>query len=92
MAGEPNRTYLKFMEERKIKLIWDSRGPDAAKMAEHHAIHLKEYAVSENLALKITGYKTLSPTHSIAFLVVNEAEMISVRDILKPHRGEFYEE
>ncbi|MCG2459513.1 hypothetical protein K8352_01990 [Flavobacteriaceae bacterium F89] len=80
------------MKERKIKLIWDLRGPDASKTAEHHAIHLKEYVVSENLTEKITGYQTLSPMHSIAFLVVSEAEMISVRDILKPHRGEFYEE
>ncbi|MEY2922072.1 MAG: hypothetical protein RL108_694, partial [Bacteroidota bacterium] len=23
----------------KIKLIWDFRGPDAAKIAEHHEIH-----------------------------------------------------
>ena len=28
---------------RKIKLIWDFRGEAAAKTAEHHDIHLKEY-------------------------------------------------
>lgn len=80
------------MKEKKIKLIWDLRGPDATKTAEHHAIHLKEYAISENLTEKITGHTTLSPMHSIAYLVVIESEMISVRDILKPHRGEFYDE
>jgi hypothetical protein len=30
---------------RKIKLIWDFRGPASAKTAEHHEIHLKEYIV-----------------------------------------------
>ena len=29
---------------RKLKLIWDFRGPDALKTAEHHEIHLKEYS------------------------------------------------
>ncbi len=29
--------------ERKIKLIWDFRGPASAKTAEHHEIHLKEF-------------------------------------------------
>ena len=80
------------MMEKKIKLIWDLRGPDAAKTAEHHEKHLKEYAISENLTGRITGHKTLSPLHSIAFLVVTNAEMITVRDALKPHRGEFYED
>ena len=34
---------------RKIKLIWDFRGQEAQKIAEHHAIHLEEFAVKENL-------------------------------------------
>ena len=28
--------------------------------------------------------------HSIAFMVVDEAEMKPIRDALKPHRGELY--
>ena len=27
--------------QKKIKLIWDFRGPESAKTAEHHEIHLK---------------------------------------------------
>jgi len=30
--------------ERKLKLIWDFRGESSEKTAEHHAIHLKEFA------------------------------------------------
>lgn len=75
---------------KKIKLIWDFRGPDAAKIAEHHEIHLKEYIVLENIANNITGHKTINELHSIAFMVVTEDKMIAVRDALKPHRGEIY--
>ncbi len=76
---------------RKIKLIWDFRGPAAAKTAEHHEIHLKEYIIFEKLPLNITGFSILNEMHAIAFMVVEEAQMIAVRDALKPHRGEVYE-
>ena len=76
---------------RKIKLIWDFRGLDSEKTAQHHEIHLKEYIKLENLQLNITGFEVKNEMHSIAFMVVQEEEMITVRDILKPHRGEVYE-
>ena len=76
--------------ERQIKLIWDFHGETALKIAEHHAIHLKEYIALEKLALSNVGTESLSPIHSIAFLVVGESQMIVVRDRLKPHRGELY--
>lgn len=77
---------------KKIKLIWDFRGPVSAKTAEHHEIHLKEYIASEKLPLNITGFKTIDEMYSIAFMVVPEENMIQVRDALKPHRGEIYED
>ena len=75
---------------KKIKLIWDFRGPVARKTAEHHEKHLKDYVAIEKTNLKITGHQHLGNLHSIAFLVVEENEMITVRDALKPHRGELY--
>ena len=77
---------------RQIKLIWDFRGPASAKTAEHHEIHLKEYIVSEKLPLNITGFEAKNDMHAIAFMVVTDDEMIAVRDALKPHRGELYEQ
>ena len=74
----------------KIKLIWDFRGPDAAKTAEHHERHLKEYIASEGTALDITGHIDLGELHSYAFMVVEKSEMIPIRDALKPHRGEIF--
>ena len=76
---------------RKIKLIWDFRGQAAAKTAEHHEIHLKEYIQIEKLSLNLTGYSIINDMHAIAFMVVEEKDMIAVRDALKPHRGEVYD-
>ena len=75
---------------RKIKLIWDFRGPAAAKTAEHHEKHLKEFIAFEKLLLENTGHEHFNEMHSIAFMVVEESKMISIRDTLKPHRAEVY--
>ena len=75
---------------RKLKLIWDFRGQNGQKTAEHHLIHLKEYIQLEKLDISITGVDVLSDMHSIAYLVVDEAEMKPIRDALKPHRGQVY--
>jgi len=77
---------------KKIKLIWDFRGSKAAKTADPHEKHLKEYIVIKELELNITGHQHLGNLHSLAFMVVHEVNMIAVRDALKPHRGEIYEE
>ncbi|WP_103070328.1 hypothetical protein [Aquimarina sediminis] len=77
--------------ERKLKLIWDFRGPAASKTAQHHEIHLKEYIASEKLSIDITGYQNLTDMHSIAYLIVTDSEMKKVRNALKPHRGQLYE-
>ncbi|WP_286926744.1 hypothetical protein [Flavobacterium sp. UBA4197] len=77
---------------RQIKLIWDFRGPAAAKTAEHHEIHLKEYIAIEKLDLNITGFEILNDMYATAFMVVTDDTMIAVRDVLKPHRGELYSE
>ncbi|TAF10282.1 MAG: hypothetical protein RSE15_11235 [Flavobacterium sp.] len=75
---------------RKIKLIWDFRGEASAKTAEHHDIHLKEYLDEEKITLEKTGFEVLNEIHAIAFIVVEEKDMIRFRDVLKPHRGEIF--
>ena len=76
---------------RKIKLIWDFRGAAATKTAEHHDIHLKEYLNEEKITLEKTGFEIINEMHAIAFIVVEEKDMIRFRDILKPHRGEVFQ-
>lgn len=78
--------------EQKLKLIWDFRGPAAENTAKHHEIHLKEYVEHQKLDIKITGYEQLNEMHSIAYMVVFRKDMKKVRDSLKPHRGQLYEE
>ena len=83
---------LKYrMVKRRIKLIWDFRGPTASEIARHHEKHLQEYIVAEDLPLNITGHTDFSSAHSIAYIVVEESDMLRVRDALIPHRGEVYE-
>jgi len=77
--------------ERKLKLIWDFRGPSAKHTAEHHQLHLKEYVLAEKLSFNITGSDHITDMHSIAYLVVIESEMKKVRDALKPHRGQLFD-
>ena len=74
--------------ERKIKLLWDFRGPDALETAKHHTIHLKEFAAIENLTFHEIDIKELNPMLCAAFITVNESDMKIYRDALKPHRGE----
>jgi len=76
--------------QKKIKLIWDFRGTAAEKTAQHHEIHLKEFIEKENLQLDITGFEVKNELHSIAYMVVYQEDMIMVRDLLKPHRGEVF--
>ncbi len=74
--------------ERKIKLLWDFRGPDALETAKHHTLHLKEFSAIENLPFHEIDIKELNPMFCAAFIVVNESDMKVFRDALKPHRGE----
>lgn len=78
--------------EKKLKLIWDFYGPDAVPTAKHHEIHLKQFIQRDQLKNNITGFVDVEPNYAVAFLVVDESEMIAVRDALKPHRGEWHTE
>jgi len=76
------------MLNRKLKLIWDFKGNTSQKTAEHHCIHLKEFAAIEKLHFHEVDFTIISEIHTIAFIVVNEIDMKTYRDALKPHRGQ----
>ncbi|MEM9363155.1 MAG: hypothetical protein AAGA43_10990 [Bacteroidota bacterium] len=76
--------------DKKIKLIWDFRGPAAERTAEHYQKHLAEFVVLEELKYDVTGFQHFSDMHSIAYLVVAEFEMKDIREMLRPNRGEIY--
>lgn len=72
---------------RKIKLIWDFKGPDALETAKHHCIHLKEFTLIDNLPYHEVNHETINEMHTIAFIIIDETNMKTYRDALKPHRG-----
>ncbi len=72
---------------RKLKLIWDFKGPTSKNTAEHHCIHLKEFAQIEKLHFYEIDFLELSEMHSYAFIIVDEKDMKTYRDALKPHRA-----
>lgn len=76
---------------RKLKLIWDFKGPDSLKIAEHHCIHLKEFALIEKLHFYEIDFTVISEIHTIAFIIIDEVDMKTYRDALKPHRGQLAE-
>jgi len=74
----------------QVKLIWDFRGPNAAPIAEHHAIHLREFAETEGLQNTLCAVEKFTEMHHIAYLVVDKALMNEMRERLKPNRGQLY--
>jgi len=73
---------------QRIKLIWDFKSVDGAKIAEHHVKHLNQYIASKELTDTSASFEMVSENHWIAFLETQKTRMIELRDALKPHRGE----
>ncbi|MGB5189939.1 hypothetical protein [Robiginitalea sp.] len=75
--------------DKRIKLIWDFRGPQSGETARHFELHLRESPLYRPDLT--TGVEQLSEMHSLAFLIVTASEMPEFRDALKPHRGSLAE-
>jgi hypothetical protein len=71
--------------DKRIKLIWDFRGPQSGATARHFELHLKESPLFRPDIP--TGVEHLNEMHSLAFMVVAASEMPEFRDALKPHMG-----
>lgn len=76
----------------RIKLIWDFFGPNGKPTAEHHIKHLAEYVEAKNLQNTLLGVSEINPQHHIVYMIVEKELMDSLRKILKPNRGQLYEE
>lgn len=73
--------------DKKIQLIWDFYGADAEKTATHHVVHLKEFMIREDIPYTETGIKSNGDQHGLAFLNVDEVNVIKLRDALRPNRA-----
>jgi len=74
-------------ENEAIRLIWDFHGPQAKGTAEHHAIHLSQFAEKEGIEYFDHGAEEITPAHHIAYLTIGRKDMILVRDALRPSRA-----
>ena len=75
------------MQNRKIRLIWDFRGPDALETAKHHVIHLKEFAEMEKLPFYEANFQQQNNYLAMAYIIINENELTIFKNALKPDRG-----
>ncbi len=75
---------------RKIKFIWDFYGEDAQKTAEHHAIHLNEFATKHSITPVEVGTDKEQQSY-YTFMIVSEERMIEIRDTLRPKRVQWVE-
>ncbi len=76
----------------KIKFIWDFYGAQGKPTAEHHAKHLGEFIEAKQLKDIPLGVEQITPVHHIAYMAVEKDMVDSLRAILKPNRGQYYEE
>ena len=72
---------------KKAQLIWNFNGKDGLKTAEHHLVHLKEFAQIEAVPILKSGVNKTSPLSCEAFIVVEMEWVEKLRTQLKPNKG-----
>lgn len=72
---------------KKAQLIWNFNGQDGLKTAEHHLVHLKEFAQMEAVTILNSGINKTSPLSCEAFIVVEMKWVEKLRTQLKPNKG-----
>lgn len=70
-----------------IKFIWDYYGAPAEKTAEHHSIHLMEFAEQRNLKMQKTGFEKVAENKAIAYILLEEDEAKKFNEILRPRKA-----
>ena len=72
---------------KKAQLIWSFNGQDGLKTAEHHLLHLKEFAKMEAVPLLKYGVNKTSSLSCETFIVVEMKWVEKLRTELKPNKG-----
>ena len=72
---------------KKAQLIWNFNGQDGLKTAEHHLVHLKEFAQMEALPILKSGINKTSPLSCEAYIIVEMEWVEKLRTHLKPNKG-----
>ena len=72
---------------KKAQLIWIFNGQDGLKTAEHHLVHLKEFAQMEAVPILKSGINKSSPPSYEAYIIVKMELAEKLRTQLKPNKG-----
>ena len=72
---------------KKAQLIWIFNGQDGLKTAEHHLVHLKEFAQMEAVPILKSGINKSSPSSCEAYIIVKMELAEKLRTQLKPNKG-----
>ena len=72
---------------KKAQLIWNFNGQDGLKTAEHHLLHLKEFAQMEAVQILKSGVNKTSPLSCEAYIIVEMEWVEKLRTQLKPNKG-----
>ena len=72
---------------KKAQLIWNFNGQDGLKTAEHHLVHLKEFAQMEAVPILKSGINKTSPLSCEAYIIVEMEWVEKLRTQLKPNKG-----
>ena len=73
--------------ENKIRLVWDFRGEDALKTAEHQLTHIVEFMIKKDVSYLDNSSEQISNLHSICWIIIKESDLDFIKKRLKPHRG-----
>ena len=76
---------------KKIKLIWDFRGPNGRKTSIHHEKHIREFFRLEKMCLIESGTESLNDFHYFAYAIILGKDLEKIKSILKPNRGKLVE-
>ena len=69
-----------------IKLIWDFKGPNSDKTAEHFKSHLDQFLKIENKTFSDLGLETVND--SFVFIITSTDDLNFFKEKLKPNRGQ----
>ena len=72
---------------KKAQLIWNFNGQDGLKIAEHHLLHLKEFAQMESVPIIKSGVNETTPLSCEAYIIIEMKWVEKFRSKLKPNKG-----
>ena len=71
-----------------IKLIWDFKGPNSDKTAEHFKSHLDQFLKIENKTFSDLGLEIVNDFYSFVFVITSIDDLNFFKEKLKPNRGQ----